>query len=200
MERFNSAIILAGGKSSRMGYNKELIMIDEKKIINHQIETLHKTFDEIVVVTKNKEFYEDIDCITISDIIEDSGPLGGIHAGLLASTSKYSYVIACDMPIINTNYINLMKKRLYQDDIDGCMTLYENHIEPFNAFYSGNMIKKIEEYIQGGGYSIYSLVKALKFSFIEEKVARRFSPNWDMFINFNTREDICRYLGNGSCD
>jgi molybdopterin-guanine dinucleotide biosynthesis protein A len=62
------------------------------------------------------------------------------------------------------------------------------------------MIKEIEEYIQGGGYSIYSLVKALKFSFVKEKVARRFSPNWDMFINFNTREDICKYLGNGSCD
>lgn len=200
MERFNSAIILAGGKSSRMGYNKELIIIDEKRIVNHQIETLHRTFDEIIVVTKNKELYSDFDCKVVNDIIEYKGPLGGIHAGLLASTSRYAYVIACDMPVINTNYINFMKKRLYQEEVDGCMTMYGDHIEPFNAFYSSNMIKEIEEYIQGGGYSIYSLVKALKFSFVKEKVARRFSPNWDMFINFNTREDICKYLGNGSCD
>jgi molybdopterin-guanine dinucleotide biosynthesis protein A len=200
MERFNSAIILAGGKSSRMGYNKELIIIDEKKIVNYQIEALRKLFHEIIVVTKNKEFYSDLDCKAVSDIIEDKGPFGGIHSGLLASSSMYSYVIACDMPVINTNYINFMKKKIYQGDLDGCMTLYGDHIEPFNAFYSKSMVKDIEEYLFGGGYSIYKLVKALNFSFIEEKIARRFSPNWDMFINFNTREDICKYLGNGSCD
>ncbi|SHJ52428.1 molybdopterin-guanine dinucleotide biosynthesis protein A [Dethiosulfatibacter aminovorans DSM 17477] len=200
MERFNSAIILAGGKSSRMGYNKELIMIDEKRIVNYQIEALHGIFDEIIVVTKNREFYNDLDCRAVSDIIEDKGPFGGIHAGLVASRSKYSYVMACDMPVINTAYINFMKKNIYQKDVDGCMTLYGDHIEPFNAFYSKNIVMDIEEYLYGGGYSIHKLVKTLKFIYIEENKARRFSPNWEMFINFNTREDISIYLGSGSSD
>lgn len=200
MERFNSAIILAGGKSSRMGYNKELIMIDEKRIVNYQIEALHGIFDEVIVVTKNSEYYNDLDCRTVSDIIEDGGPFGGIHAGLVASKSRYSYVVACDMPVINIGYINFMKKRIYEKDVEGCMTLYGDHIEPFNAFYSKSIVEDIEEYIHSGGYSIHQLVKSLNFIYIEENTARRFSPNWEMFINFNTREDISSYLGSGSSD
>ncbi len=200
MERFNSAIILAGGRSSRMGFNKELIMINEKRIVNKQIEALHKSFDEIIVVTKNMDLYKDLDCIALSDIMKDKGPLSGIHAGLTASSSIYSYVIACDMPVINMDYINFMKKKIYQNDIDGCMTLYGEHIEPFNAFYSREIVENIREYLMKGEKSIHKLIKPLNFNFVEEKTARRFSPNWDMFINFNTRDDINEYIKTGSCD
>lgn len=199
MERFNSAIILAGGKSSRMGYNKELITIGEKRIVNNQVEALHRIFDEIIVVTKNKDLYRDLDCKTVSDIIEDKGPLSGIHAGLTESSSMYSYVIACDMPVINSDYINFMKKKIL-NDVDGCMTLFGDHIEPFNAFYSKNIVNDIGEFLHGGGYSIHRLVKTLNFNFIEENTARRYSPNWDMFINFNTKADVSDYIKNGSWD
>jgi molybdopterin-guanine dinucleotide biosynthesis protein A len=56
------------------------------------------------------------------------------------------------------------------------------------------MIKRVEEYISKGGYSIHQLVKELKCVFIEEKIARKYSPNWNMFINFNTKEDVETYL------
>ena len=93
-----------------------------------------------------------------------------------------------------------MKKKIYQNDIDGCMTLYGEHIEPFNAFYSREIVENIREYLMKGEKSIHKLIKPLNFNFVEEKTARRFSPNWDMFINFNTRDDINEYIKTGSCD
>lgn len=194
MIRFNTAIILAGGKSSRMGFNKELIQIEEQKMIKIQIEKLNKKFEEIIVVTNNEDYYKGLNCVTTSDIIENKGPIGGLHAGLLKSSSLYSYLIACDMPVINIQYINHMIKKLYFVEKYACITKFGDWIEPFNAFYSKNIIAYLEEYISEGGNSINGLLKKLEVTYIEENIARKYSSNWDMFINFNTKDDISNYI------
>lgn len=194
MNRFNTAIILAGGKSTRMGFNKELIQINEQKMISIQIEKLSKKFDEIIVVTNNKDIYKNMNCVATSDIIKDKGPIGGLHAGLLKSSSIYAYVIACDMPVINMGYINYLMKKLYYEEKYACITKFGNWIEPFNAFYSKNIIEYLESYIDKGGNSINGLLKELEIKYIEENIARKYSSNWDMFINFNTKDDILNFI------
>jgi molybdopterin-guanine dinucleotide biosynthesis protein A len=194
MKKFGTVIILAGGKSSRMGYNKELIRVNGEKIIKSQIKRLSNIFEEIIVVTNNVNYYLDVNCITASDEIVGRGPLSGIHAGLLKARSKYSYVIACDMPIINIDYIYYQMRMLSSRDHMSCITKLGDYIEPFNAFYSREMIGHIEEYLGSGKQSVHGLVKSLDCLYIPEKVARRFSPNWEMFSNFNTKEDIKNYM------
>lgn len=197
MERFGSAIILAGGKSNRMGYNKELIEIKEEKMILSQVDRIRSKFEEVIVVTNNAHYYEHLKCITTSDIYQDKGPLAGIHAGLKKASSQYVYVLACDMPIINMEYIDFQINILQNGDYFSCITQLGDWIEPFNAFYSKKIIPHIEAYFQNGGLSVHGLVKGLNSFFIDEKTARKFSPTWEMFLNFNTKEDIIKYIKNG---
>ena len=104
-----TAIILAGGESKRMGFNKEYLRIDDEYLIYKQINVLSTLFDEVIVVTNNPEFYNDFDVITTSDIIKKKSPLIGLHAGLSVSSNEYNYLIACDMPFIDVLYIILVK-------------------------------------------------------------------------------------------
>lgn len=93
MKKFGSAIILAGGKSTRMGFDKQLLKIDERRLMDSLIHKLHKDFEEIIIVTNRPDLYIGLSHIITTDILKDKGPLGGIHAGLKKSSSQYAFVV-----------------------------------------------------------------------------------------------------------
>jgi molybdopterin-guanine dinucleotide biosynthesis protein A len=196
MKKFGSAIILAGGQSTRMGFDKQLLKIDERRLMYSLIHTLKKSFEEIIIVTNRPELYIGLSHKITNDILLDKGPLGGIHAGLKISQSKYAFVVACDMPNINMKYVEFMKEKLTDSNSFGCVTKFGDWIEPFSSFYSVDLIKHIETYLHTNRKSINGLLKNLEITYIKEKDARQFSLNWDMFLNLNTNEELSNYLLN----
>lgn len=194
MKKFGTAIILAGGKSTRMGFDKQLIKIQERRLVESLIQKLREEFDEIVIVTNKPEYYIGLADIITGDVIKDKGPLGGIHAGLLKSASEYSYVVACDMPSINLDYVRHMKKRIHKSEPVACVTRFGEWIEPFNAFYMKDLAIHMEEFLTTGKRAVHTMLKDYRVDFVPEKEAREFSPEWNMFFNLNTREDIQEYL------
>ena len=196
MKEFKTAIILAGGKSSRMGFDKQLLKINERRLMDSLIQKLSPEFEEIIIVTNRPELYIGLSHIITKDILEDKGALGGIHAGLNYSSSKYAFVTACDMPNVNMDYVRFMKDALSESTSFGCVTKFGSWIEPFSSFYSIELIKNIEEYLETGRRSINVLLKSLNITYIEENAARKFSPNWDMFLNLNTKEDLDKFIFN----
>lgn len=193
MKKFGTAMILAGGKSSRMGFDKQLLKIDERRLMDNLAQKLSKEFEEIIIVTNRPELYIGLSHIITMDILKDKGPLGGIHAGLVKSSSEYAFVVACDMPNINMEYVRFMKSKTKLDSM-GCVTKFGEWIEPFSSFYSVEMIQHIEKYLATNRRSINGLIDDFHITCIEEKEARRFSPSWDMFLNLNTKEDLENYL------
>lgn len=194
MKSFNTAIILAGGKSTRMGFDKGLLKIGNRFLIDITIEKLKKYFDEIIIVNNKTNIYNNDNLIVVEDEIKNVGPLGGIHAGLKYSSSKFNYIIACDMPYINEDYIKFMIERLKNNyQVDVLVTKLGNWIEPFNSFYSKNIVKDIEKHIFLQKRSVYSLLSKLNTIYIEEETARKFSPSWKMFDNLNTKDDLENY-------
>ncbi len=198
MKRFGSAIILAGGKSTRMGFDKQLLRLRERSLIEGLIRRLGGSFHETIVVTNRPELYIGLADKITGDIIPDMGPLSGIHAGLSAASSEYSFVIACDMPQLNTKYIDYMMELLNKNESMACITKFGDWIEPFNAFYSKALIDHIESFLMGGGKAVHRLLMNHNVEYIPEEVARGFSPDWGMFFNLNTREDLLKYTEEGT--
>lgn len=194
MDEFSTAIILAGGQSSRMGFDKQELKIHEIRLIDKIASNLRGEFKDIIIVSNRPELYSDFKGIVVEDIIKSKGPLGGIHAGLSHGKSKYSFVIACDMPKLNMDYIRHMKDRLSGDKSLGCVTKNGNIIEPFSGFYSLDLINSIEAYLESGRRSLNGFIKTINMTIIAEDEARKFSPNWEVFLNLNTREDLNKYL------
>ncbi|MDD3438660.1 MAG: molybdenum cofactor guanylyltransferase [Clostridiaceae bacterium] len=192
MSLVNTAVILAGGKSTRMGFDKQLIRVKDICIVDYLVEMLSPVFKNIIVVTNKPELYKDKNIAIAEDVYKGYGPIGGIHAGLSKSQSMYNYFIACDMPNINKCYIEYMIKRLEEDSFksDAVITKKADWIEPFNAFYSKKLIPAIEDNIKKGKVRTMELLEISNVLYIDEAIARGFSPDWSMFANLNTREDL----------
>ena len=193
MDNFNTAVILAGGKSSRMGFDKQFLEIHEKRLLDTQIHKLRKEFDEIIVVSNKITQYSNVNYKIVCDEIKEIGPLGGIHVGLKNSASHYAYITACDMPIISNDYIRFMKEKV-KGNVEACVTKTENRIEPFNGFYSINIIDKIEELIAKNSTSIFALLSNINTIYINEEDAKKISGNLNMFVNLNNKEDLESYI------
>ena len=78
-----AGIILAGGRSRRMGREKPLMKLGGEPIISRVADVLQEVFPEVVVVTNKPAAYDWLGLPMTRDIVPDMGPLG-IHAGLLA--------------------------------------------------------------------------------------------------------------------
>lgn len=194
IKKFGTAIILAGGKSSRMGFDKQFLKINEKRLMNIVINKLEEEFNEIIIVTNKPEEYKNFNHKIITDKIVGEGPLSGIHAGLTESKSQYVFVIACDMPNIDIDYIRYMKGNINKESIEVCITRHKDGIEPLVGFYSKDIVCKIENYLMENKRAIYKFLNNLKVRYIEEDKAREYTPNWDMFLNLNNKEDLDEYL------
>ena len=195
MSDFVSAALLAGGSSKRMGLDKQFFHISGVQMFEQILPTLSSIFDDVMVVTDSPELYKNMDVRTVSDIIPGSGPLSGIHTAIVESRSKYVYILACDMPVINVKYIDFMIDKLIRNPSDACVTRKGNWIEPFHAFYSKTGLPTFEaDFLESKG-SIYYILKRINTLYIPESDARKFTPDWFLFCNLNTPEDYLHYTG-----
>lgn len=190
MEMFKTAVILAGGKSSRMGFDKQFLEINERRLMETLVCELKKEFEDIIIVTNKPEEYKESLCRIVSDEIKEMGPLSGIHIGIKESRSQYVYFIACDMPNINLEYICHMKKEVIKTNANACVTKRNGKIEPFNSFYSIDILQKVEKLILCNRRSILALIDGIKTIFIEETSLKDYNCSFDMFVNLNTKEDL----------
>lgn len=190
MKKFGTAIILAGGKSSRMGFDKQFLKINNKRLIDMMIEKLNKEFEEIIIVTNKPKEYRGYRQKILTDIIKNAGPLAGIYTGLKEAKFEYAFVIACDMPNIDIDYINYMKEIIDKYKVDVCITKVNGNIEPFHGFYSKKITESIREHLETEKRDIKSLVKKLNTYYVEENLVKRYSPSLDIFKNLNTRKDL----------
>lgn len=194
MREFGTAVILAGGNSKRMGFDKQMIPIGDEFLIDKLYRRLSVIFDEVVIISNKKEIYKGRDYIVKSDDLVDGGPLSGIHRALLTSHSRYVFITACDMPNISEELIEYMKKRINESSYCASVALLGNWIEPFHGFYSVKLLKGIEECIEKKQFKISNLLKKYNVDYIEESEARRFTLDWSLFLNLNSQDELNEYL------
>ncbi|MGB5849807.1 MAG: molybdenum cofactor guanylyltransferase [Ignavibacteriaceae bacterium] len=103
-----TAIILSGGKSSRMGTNKSLLKIGEKTIIESLRHLLQSMFKEVILITNEPDDYKFLGLPIYEDIFRHRGPLAGIHSGLKHSKTNLNFIISCDLPFMTKEMIDYL--------------------------------------------------------------------------------------------
>jgi len=192
-----SAIILAGGKNSRIGRNKALIRLPTgETILQSIINILQRIFPEIILVTNQKESYlsyesdRKLNLYVVEDLIKECGPLGGIFTGLCYSVSKYNFVVACDMPFIQPDLIRLLLEKSRTHDV--VIPEVDGEMEPLFALYSKGCIPIMWEHLQKQNYKIREVLSKLQVKKIGEEEIDRVDPEHLSFFNINTEEDLRR--------
>ena len=192
---FGTAAILAGGKSSRMGFDKQLLMENDRRILEQVLEDLKTEFEDIVIVTARPELYAGMDVRLFCDEYQGKGPLAGVHTAMHHAQSKYVYLLACDMPVVNLDFIRHMKQRLLDSKADVCVCERDGRMEPFNTFYSRDLLPEVVWRLETGNSSLFRFINASNACVISQQEAAGFDKELQMFININTRSEFEKYLG-----
>lgn len=128
-----TAIILAGGKSSRMGVDKGFMLYNNKPFISHIIKATQHIVNEIIIVSNNAK-YDQFNLKRVNDILPDAGPLSGVCSGLFHSQSEHNLVLSCDLPLIKNELLRMLIDQV-SDAYDIVQTSVQGRINPLLAMY-----------------------------------------------------------------
>lgn len=139
-------IVLAGGKSSRMGSDKGLLTMNSKMFIERVIDALKPLVDDIIIVSNNK-IYDQFGFKRVADIFENSGPLAGLYSGLYHSKTEFNLVLSCDIPMITTEVLNKLVDTDYKN-YDVVQIQCEHKTMPLIAIYKKTCLNKCLELLK----------------------------------------------------
>ena len=178
-----TGIVLAGGKSSRMGSDKGLLTINDKTFVEHVIVAMKPLVDKIIIVSNNKD-YDQFGYRRVDDSIKDSGPLAALYSGLKHSETEFNLVLSCDIPMIKTEIL----KKLVDADLENHEVVQiESNTKtmPLIAMYKKQCMHKCLELLQQGERRLRVAVNELKTKTII------INAEFDQFVkNVNTKEDL----------
>ncbi|WNF36156.1 molybdenum cofactor guanylyltransferase [Bacillaceae bacterium IKA-2] len=160
-------IILAGGKSSRMGKNKALLPIDGLTTIERIKTIVSEDFEDILIVANEPELYEFLELPITEDKVKNKGPLAGIQAGLLAAKNNTNVLIACDMPFISVELAKFLVAR--SEGFDAVVPIIDGQRHPLFAVYKKTVLKAIDELFKKDELRIKDLLDCVKVNYITEK-------------------------------
>jgi len=190
MEIEVTGVLLAGGKSRRMGEDKRYLVVGEQTLLERGLGVLRSMFHEVLVVIAQDSAPLDIDARVVRDLVPDCGSLGGIYTGLIQATSPYIFTVACDMPFLNQAVITQFTTR--RDTADIVMARLATRLHPMHALYGKGCLPTMEQMIVARQLKIQELVShaSLRVQYVTEADLLSIDPSWRSFHNVNTPEDL----------
>lgn len=186
MQQEMTTIILAGGSSSRMKTDKALLTVSGNRLIEIVAQNLQPYFSEIIISARTTEEYEFMPYKTAADKEPGHGPLMGIMCGLEASSNDINFVIATDIPEINTGILEEMANyaRHYEVVVPVTPT---GHYEPLFAFYNRRLIQRIQRLLDNNIRQIFQL-------YSQASIKKILLEDTAWLYNLNTTSDYQSYL------
>ena len=181
-----SAVILAGGKGTRMKGEKAFLSVSGEKLIEKVARNLEPYFGEIIISARSKEMFDFLHYDVVVDVKPGCGPLMGILSALRFSANPVNFVIACDIPEIDIGFLEEMASFTADYDI-AVPTSGEHRFEPLFAFYNKSVIPVIEDLLEQGLRKINRLFPKCRTKYIPLK-----NSGW--YYNLNTVDDYRNYL------
>src|SRR5215472_3589547 len=182
-----SGFILAGGKSSRMGSNKSLLVLAGQTLLARALELVRAITPEVRIVgepTTLSSFGS-----VISDIFPARGPLGGIHSSLVSSSSDWNLVVAVDLPFLEARFLTYLVTQAQTADAVVTLARIGDRFQPLCAVYHKAFLAPAEAALSAGRNKIDALFSEIRLRVIDENELTTGGYNRFMFANLNTPAD-----------
>ncbi len=185
-----TAIVLAGGKSLRLGRNKALEPFLDKSLIEHVVDRLRPLADQLLIVKSSEQGLPSLDKTeALIDVFPGKGPLSGIYTGLLAARYSHSIVVGCDMPFINTGLFHFMAE--LAPEFDAVVPrLSQAKVEPLHAVYAKSCLEKMKIHLEKNQLAVQGLLDELHLRHVEREECLRLDLGLMSFLNINNQADL----------
>lgn len=185
-----TGIILAGGKSSRMGFDKGLLEVHGKKCIEYLLDALSAVSDHIII-SANSDSYNYLNFPVYEDTIKDCGPLGGIYTALNVSQTERNIIVACDMPFIS---VDLLK--FFIDQSEGyqiAVPITDGKRHPLCGYYAKHIVPQLKTLLQNKVFKMQEILKSFNTKEIVLDASLSFySPK--LLANINSQQELSQVL------
>ncbi len=189
-----AGIILAGGRSTRMGRDKASLPLPDNTnttFVEHLATLLIAQCSEVVLVVRNSTQaapYKHLGISILTDETPDVGPLMGVYTGLHSIQASHALVMAVDMPFVQPEMIAFLLSQPHAENT--LLVPVVNAIpQVLFAMYPRSILLEIEKRLHAGRRDPRSLLEVVPVRYIDEAQLRRIDPQLRSFVNVNTPED-----------
>jgi len=179
-----SAVVLVGGKSSRMGRPKALLPFDGEPLIVHVVRALKKMFAETVVVAAPDQELPSLPAVLVRDEVAYQGPVSGIYHGLKAATREVCFVTSCDAPFLNLQLISQLLAQI--SDCDVVVPYWQQRFQPLHAVYRTSVLPLLKDQLERGELRPIFLYDKVRTRKIPEQEIRRLDSEGLSLLNMNS--------------
>jgi molybdopterin-guanine dinucleotide biosynthesis protein A len=192
-----TSVLLAGGRSKRMGRDKAFLQYNGKTFLRNILEKLDKFSSQIIIsINRDIEDYRNeivglehkIKFVKDKDRYE--GPLNAIVSCSPYIENNYIFLSTCDTPLINVELIFYLYKKLKENEknVDCLIPVINGKYQPLNTFYLKKTLKLAEESYLQGNKSLFSWIDKLKKMYIYDNELSKFDKNLLTYFSINTPE------------
>lgn len=182
-----TAVILAGGRSSRMNtQDKGLIQLNQKPLIEHVIEAIENEVSNILIsANRNQETYQKF---VRNPVIEDNttdfqGPLAGLAKAMEVAQTPYILMLPCDCPMVGAALLTTLKNQLAEQNAQICVAHDGERLQPTFALLKTDLLESLLAYLAAGDRKIDLWYQQHQLTIAD------LSQYQDFFVNLNTPRD-----------
>jgi molybdopterin-guanine dinucleotide biosynthesis protein A len=189
MLRNSTVAIQAGGRSSRMGRDKGLVLLAGTPLISHVLARVTGLTDNLLLTTNTPERYAQFGLRMASDPVPGAGALPGLHTALQAAQGEFVLVVACDMPFLNRKLLTYQLELAAQTDV--VVPRWLDRYQTMHAVYRRtSCLAAVENALASGQKRMISFYDAVEVLEISAETVRQFDPDGRTFFNVNTPDDL----------
>jgi molybdenum cofactor guanylyltransferase len=199
MSSETTGIVLAGGRSRRLGQDKRQLRqggAARPTLLEQTVQIAARLCPDVVVVLNDPQSWAKLPVRLVPDVYPDGGALGGIYAGLLAAHNDYALVLACDMPFLSTELLHAMLARRREYDVLAPRSLRPGttrntlDLEPLHAISSKACLEPMRAMLERGQRQVTAFFSQVRVVYVEPEEIRHYDPAGRSFVNVNTPEQL----------
>jgi molybdopterin-guanine dinucleotide biosynthesis protein A len=185
-----TAIVMAGGDSSRMGTDKASLLLDGQTLLQSVITTMQQLFPQVIVSVRQPR--SGINLPQVCDEQPDGGPLAGLVASLGQITTPWAFIVACDMPFVVPEVVELLAG--YRSQHQAVVPVVHGHPQPLAAFYAASCLAPLRASLAAQQYSLRGVLKQLDVRYVDEAKMLEAGPHLRSFFDLDTPQDFAQAM------
>ena len=193
-----TAVVIAGGRSTRLGQDKRRLRLwgaDGPTLLEHTVQVMAAQAADVVVVLNDPEQWPGLPARTVPDLYPNGGPLGGIYSGLAAAVHPYVFAVAGDMPFLNPVLIARMLREPRDYDIlvpRVAESKARNRlgVETLHAIYGQGCRESIRRQLEAGNPQVIGFFPEVRVKILDPEVIALCDPAGTAFKNVNTPGEL----------
>lgn len=187
-----SAIILCGGRSTRMGRDKGTLPFGDETMLDRIVRIARSITADVIVVARRDQPVP-AGTRAIHDPVENLGPLAGIAAGLAASTTDLNIVVACDMPLVNPRVLERLTTMIGAHD--ACVAVVDGHTSALCGIYRARIAPYAQALLASGERRVMRLLDEVDTKRVDAALLRDLDPDLDTFVSCDTPKIYAEAIG-----